>query len=178
MYRNAITGVECSPYAFRPQQYAALDCDVGSPAHPAEERRTACRQHAQRDHPSAQVARCWMHVRATCLVVPFIRPLPACGRAAVLRARNTAGVVAGHFCWARLLHAGIIDSCPECLAMRAPAVVSPIVFALSLAHCADAGPTAPSGPYRLTVLQAFGTSSSPYYNGLTYQSYAYDIDPA
>ena len=25
---------------------------------------------------------------------------------------------------------------------------------------------------------SIGTSSSPYYNGLTYQSYAYDIDPA
>ena len=79
---------------------------------------------------------------------------------------------------ARLLRAVLTDSGPERLSMRAAGVALPLVSALTLADCANAGPTAPSGPFRLTVLQAFGTSSSPYYNGLTYQSYAYDIDPA
>jgi probable HAF family extracellular repeat protein len=51
-------------------------------------------------------------------------------------------------------------------------------FALTLAHCANEGPTQPSGPFRLTVLQAFGTSSSPFYDGLSYQSYAYAINPS
>lgn len=78
---------------------------------------------------------------------------------------------------ARLLRAVLTDFSPERLAMRAVGVVLPLVSALTLANCADAGPTAPSGPFQLTALQAFGTSSSPYYDGLTYQSYAYDIDP-
>jgi probable HAF family extracellular repeat protein len=39
-------------------------------------------------------------------------------------------------------------------------------------------PTEPSGPYRLTVLEGFGTSSSPSYNGITFKSYAYALDPS
>ena len=61
------------------------------------------------------------------------------------------------------------------------AAVGLLTALLTLTRCTEStgpGPTAPTGPFRLTVLQAFGTSSSPYYNGVTYQSYAYDIDPA
>ena len=49
-----------------------------------------------------------------------------------------------------------------------------VVIVLTLAKCSD-GPTAPPGPFRLTILTATG-SSSPVYNGITYQSYAYDIN--
>ena len=57
-------------------------------------------------------------------------------------------------------------------------LVLPAFFALALAHCSDSGVTAPRGPFRLTMLTALGSSSSPVYKGVTYQSWAYDIDPA
>src|SRR5574341_775269 len=62
--------------------------------------------------------------------------------------------------------------------MRSADFVLAGFFALTLAYCSDTGPTAPRGPFRLTMLTAFGSSSGPVYNGVTYQSYAYDIDPA
>jgi len=96
----------------------------------------------------------------------------------VPRARNTPGALEARFRSARLLRAVLTDFGPERLAMRAAGVALSLVSALTLANCADAGPTAPRGPFRLTMLTALGSSSSPVYNGVTYQSWAYDIDPA
>jgi probable HAF family extracellular repeat protein len=62
-------------------------------------------------------------------------------------------------------------------AMMRSDLVLPAFFVLALAHCSDAGPTAPRGPFRLTMLTASG-SSTPVYNGITYQSWAYDINPS
>lgn len=62
--------------------------------------------------------------------------------------------------------------------MRSGGILVAGLLALTLTDCVDTGPTTPTGPFRLTMLTAFGSSSGPVYNGVTYQSYAYDIDPA
>ena len=64
------------------------------------------------------------------------------------------------------------------LSMRGGRLFFVVLIALTLPRCSDTGPTAPRGPFQLTILTALGSSSGPVYDGIVYQSYAYDINSA